>query len=203
MDKLFSTSVEEEIQLSIKDLLGFMVDIGRAGDYLESQRHVYRGLSAKTCYVNNDHGHRIVKLGSEAFWSFELPCPLGDFGLVRGVFSDKYILIDNPDFQPIRWCSPEVASNLQFSSKSDVWAFGVVLFEIMTQGSVPYSQCTTVEQVRLVLYLYVNEFRCNLAYEQGKHLLNLEVAQSRCEGTKFYLNNCNLQLEIDEIVLDT
>ena len=66
-------------------------------------------------------------------------CKVADFGLARFlVHGDEYQPRDHQARLPIKWLAPEAAHYNRFSTKSDVWAFGVVLMEIITRGKVPY-----------------------------------------------------------------
>lgn len=58
--------------------------------------------------------------------------------MARNVFVNDYYRVNKDDFLPLRWLSPESAKNGIFSAKSDVWSFGMVLWEIMTLGELPY-----------------------------------------------------------------
>ena len=54
-------------------------------------------------------------------------------------------------FRLARWCAPEVLGELAFSNKSDVWSFGVVLFELASNGRMPFDDMDTVNVKRFVL----------------------------------------------------
>ncbi|KAF6032306.1 BTK [Bugula neritina] len=91
--------------------------------YLEEMKLIHRDLAARNCLVgSSDYGY-IVKVA--------------DFGLSRCVSDDQYTCSVGARF-PIRWASPEVLLLTKFSSKSDVWAFGVLMYEVFTCGDVPY-----------------------------------------------------------------
>ena len=65
-----------------------------------------------------------------------------DFGLSRDVGHRKgeYYLMRGQEMLPLRWLAPEVlAAGAKFTNKSDVWAFGVLLWEILTLGQQPYA----------------------------------------------------------------
>ena len=95
-----------------------------------------------------------------------------------------------------RWCAPEVCLSLQFTSKSDVWSYGVVLFELMTLGADPYPQCQTVEQVSLCYSSCLTSFpRFNLVYVPEIHHHALEVVRNKCKQyteVRFLFFRCKL-----------
>lgn len=62
---------------------------------------------------------------------------VADFGLARIVSEDFYEAHAGAKF-PIKWTAPEAANKGRFTTKSDVWSFGILLYELMTKGSAPY-----------------------------------------------------------------
>ncbi|KAK0410497.1 hypothetical protein QR680_005159 [Steinernema hermaphroditum] len=112
-------------QLSLLDLLTMMIDIGRGCAYLEMNKHVHRDLAARNCLISSRNAQlRVTKIA--------------DFGLARDIDSNEYYRIHGEDFLPLRWLAPESAHDGVFTTKSDVWAFGVLLWEILTLGRTPY-----------------------------------------------------------------
>uniref|UniRef100_A0A8D1XTQ8 Tyrosine-protein kinase n=2 Tax=Sus scrofa TaxID=9823 RepID=A0A8D1XTQ8_PIG len=96
-------------------------------------------LAARNCLVN-DQG--VVKVS--------------DFGLSRYVLDDEYTSSVGSKF-PVRWSPPEVLMYSKFSSKSDIWAFGVLMWEIYSLGKMPYERFTnseTAEHIAQGLRLY-------------------------------------------------
>ncbi|KAI6175205.1 Protein kinase domain-containing protein [Aphelenchoides fujianensis] len=62
---------------------------------------------------------------------------IGDFGLCR--LADSLIYTTRGGRLPVRWMSPESLKNFEYSSKSDVWSYGVLLYELFSFGEIPYA----------------------------------------------------------------
>ncbi|XP_025910458.1 tyrosine-protein kinase BTK [Nothoprocta perdicaria] len=115
------------------ELLEMCKDVCEAMEYLESKQFLHRDLAARNCLVN-DQG--IVKVS--------------DFGLSRYVLDDEYTSSMGSKF-PVRWSPPEVLLYSKFSSKSDVWAFGVLMWEIYSLGKMPYERFNNSETTEHVI----------------------------------------------------
>ena len=63
---------------------------------------------------------------------------IGDFGMTRSMYDSDYYRFSRQGMLPVRWMAPESLTDGIFTPKSDVWSFGVLLYEIMTFGSFPY-----------------------------------------------------------------
>ncbi|XP_053229683.1 tyrosine-protein kinase BTK [Podarcis raffonei] len=121
------------------ELLEMCKDVCEAMGYLESKQFLHRDLAARNCLISEQG---VVKVS--------------DFGLSRYVLDDDYISSMGSKF-PVRWSPPEVLLYSKFSSKSDIWAFGVLMWEIYTLGKMPYerfSNSETTEHVTKGLRLY-------------------------------------------------
>uniref|UniRef100_A0A914C3G4 receptor protein-tyrosine kinase n=1 Tax=Acrobeloides nanus TaxID=290746 RepID=A0A914C3G4_9BILA len=124
-------------QLSLKELICMMVDVGRGGSYLEANKHVHRDLAARNCLISSrSSSMRITKIA--------------DFGLAREIYANDYYRVNGEDFLPLRWLAPESAHDGIFTSKSDVWSFGILLWEILTLGEQPYPR---MENLQVLAYV--------------------------------------------------
>ncbi|XP_029024291.1 tyrosine-protein kinase ABL1 isoform X2 [Betta splendens] len=108
------------VEVNAVVLLHMATQISSAMEYLEKKNFIHRDLAARNCLVGENH---LVKVA--------------DFGLSRLMTGDTYTAHAGAKF-PIKWTAPESLAYNKFSIKSDVWAFGVLLWEIATYGMSPY-----------------------------------------------------------------
>ncbi|CUT99130.1 tyrosine kinase [Echinococcus multilocularis] len=112
------------------------LDIAEGLAYLHSKQLIHRDIACRNCLVGPDH---VVKIG--------------DFGLTREATAGSpygyYRFTRNVEL-PIRWMPPEAVQFGIFSVKSDLWSYGIVLYEIITFGMFPYAELGDVEVVERV-----------------------------------------------------
>lgn len=63
---------------------------------------------------------------------------LGDFGMARDIYETDYYKKETKGLLPVRWMAPESLSDGVFTTDSDVWSYGIVLWEIATLAEQPY-----------------------------------------------------------------
>ncbi|XP_062502104.1 ephrin type-A receptor 4a-like [Corticium candelabrum] len=115
-----------------KTLLKMCRDIASGMEYFSRKYFVHRDLAARNILVNK-----------------ELTCKIADFGMARDV-SDDSCYTTKGGKVPLRWCALEALNYNQYSSASDVWSYGIVLFEVWTLALRPYNHMTNNEVINRV-----------------------------------------------------
>ncbi|KAM9270028.1 LOW QUALITY PROTEIN: ephrin type-A receptor 2 [Morus bassanus] len=125
---------EKEGEFGVIQLVGMLRGIAAGMKYLANMNYVHRDLAARNILVNSN-----------------LVCKVSDFGLSR-------VLEDDPEATyttsggkiPIRWTAPEAISYRKFTSASDVWSYGIVMWEVMSYGERPYWELSNHEVMKAI-----------------------------------------------------
>ncbi|KAJ8678681.1 hypothetical protein QAD02_014468 [Eretmocerus hayati] len=118
--------------LRLQDLLSMCEDVARGCRYLEELHFVHRDIACRNCLVSaRERERRVVKIG--------------DFGLARDIYKNDYYRKEGEGLLPVRWMAPESLIDGVFTSQSDVWAFGVLMWEITSLGQQPYQARDNLE----------------------------------------------------------
>ncbi|KAL3083152.1 hypothetical protein niasHS_010954 [Heterodera schachtii] len=128
---------DRDPSLKMADLLSAAADVARGCEHLEATRFVHRDIAARNCLLTAKIGRRIVKIA--------------DFGMARDIYRNDYYRKGGKAFLPVRWMPPESFLDGLFTTKTDVWAFGVLLWEIFSLGYIPYSGRENHEVMRLIV----------------------------------------------------
>ncbi|XP_030829013.1 tyrosine-protein kinase Fer isoform X3 [Strongylocentrotus purpuratus] len=117
----------DQNELSTKQRVKMGEDAASGMAYLESKQCIHRDLAARNCLVGNKN---VIKIS--------------DFGMSRE--DDVYTIREGAMRQiPIKWTAPEAMNFGKYTSMSDVWSFGILLWEIFSNGSTPYPGMTNNE----------------------------------------------------------
>ncbi|XP_062977026.1 protein-tyrosine kinase 6 isoform X2 [Elgaria multicarinata webbii] len=113
-------------RLQMTELVDMASQVADGMCYLESQNFIHRDLAARNILVGENN-----------------ICKVGDFGMARLIKDDVYLSYSHNI--PYKWTAPEALSHGRYSIKSDVWSFGILLYEIVTRGQNPYPGMTNGE----------------------------------------------------------
>ncbi|CAB3239449.1 unnamed protein product [Arctia plantaginis] len=123
--------------LTSQDLTKFAFQVARGMEFLSSQGIIHRDLAARNVLITEDR-----------------VCKVADFGFARDI-ADTHVYERKSDGRlPIRWMAPESLYDNIFSVKSDIWSFGILLWEIVTLGSTPYPGLSANEVMKKVIEGY-------------------------------------------------
>ncbi|NXH43623.1 FGFR1 factor, partial [Dicaeum eximium] len=133
MEYCYNPSRVPEEQLSFKDLVSCAYQVARGMEYLASKKCIHRDLAARNVLVTEDNVMKIA-----------------DFGLARDIHHIDYYKKTTNGRLPVKWMAPEALFDRIYTHQSDVWSFGVLLWEIFTLGGSPYPGVPVEELFKLL-----------------------------------------------------
>uniref|UniRef100_A0A8B9L4G7 Tyrosine-protein kinase receptor n=1 Tax=Astyanax mexicanus TaxID=7994 RepID=A0A8B9L4G7_ASTMX len=128
--------LEHPSSLTMVDLLNIAKDIARGCQYLEENQFIHRDIAARNCLLTCKGPGRVAKIG--------------DFGMARDIYRASYYRKGGRAMLPVKWMPPEAFMEGIFTSKTDTWSFGVLLWEIFSLGYMPYPSRSNQEVLEFV-----------------------------------------------------
>ena len=119
--------------LNPTDMSFIAIQIAAGMEYLAGHHYVHRDLAARNCLVGEN-----------------LTVKISDFGLSRDIYAADYYRVQSKSLLPVRWMPPESILYGKFTTESDVWSFGVVLWEIYSYGLQPYYGYSNQEVIEMI-----------------------------------------------------
>ncbi|XP_058385366.1 tyrosine-protein kinase receptor UFO isoform X2 [Diceros bicornis minor] len=153
---LYSRLGDQPVFLPTQMLVKFMADIASGMEYLSTKRFIHRDLAARNCMLNEN-----------------MSVCVADFGLSKKIYNGDYYRQGRIAKMPVKWIAIESLADRVYTSKSDVWSFGVTMWEIATRGQTPYPGVENSE-----IYDYLRQG--NRLKQPVDCLDGLYVLMSRC-----------------------
>ncbi|CAL1262651.1 unnamed protein product [Larinioides sclopetarius] len=122
--------------LTLTDLLKLAIDVAKGCQYLEENHFIHRDIAARNCLLTTKDADRVVKIA--------------DFGMARDIYRADYYRKGGKAMLPVKWMPPEAFLDGIFTSKTDVWSYGVLLWEVISLGYMPYPGRGNQEVMQLV-----------------------------------------------------
>ncbi|KFO77617.1 Insulin receptor, partial [Cuculus canorus] len=119
---------------TLREMIQMAAEIADGMAYLNAKKFVHRDLAARNCMVAEDFTVKI-----------------GDFGMTRDIYETDYYRKGGKGLLPVRWMAPESLKDGVFTAYSDVWSFGVVLWEISSLAEQPYQGLSNEQVLKFVM----------------------------------------------------
>ncbi|XP_077861847.1 tyrosine-protein kinase receptor Tie-1-like [Saccoglossus kowalevskii] len=166
--------------LTSNDILSFILQIAHGMAYLASLKCIHRDLATRNVLLDNN-----------------MMCKISDFGLARDISSTEVYVKETAGRLPLRWMALESLNYSSYNLKSDVWSYGIVMWEIITLGSTPYGRMMSSEIVQKLNdgYRLPNPSHCGKAI----HETMMKCWDGKPENRPSFVQICR---HIDQLIVN-
>lgn len=126
--------IHDDSDIHPKRLTRYAIGVAKALKYLGENKFVHRDVACRNVLLSDE---RVAKLG--------------DFGMARSMYENDYYRFSRKGLLPVRWMAPESLGLSFFTPASDIWSFGVFLYEMITFGSFPYQGLTNRQALECII----------------------------------------------------
>ncbi|ELT92759.1 hypothetical protein CAPTEDRAFT_64793, partial [Capitella teleta] len=117
------------LMITVRELMEFGKQVAEGMQYLSKHKFVHRDLALRNCMLDE---LKVVKIA--------------DFGLSRDIYTKEYYASHNKQaLLPVKWMAIESLTKSVYTVQTDVWSYGVVLWELLTRGALPYPDISNWE----------------------------------------------------------
>ncbi|KAL8572538.1 hypothetical protein ACOMHN_040442 [Nucella lapillus] len=171
-------------KLCVGDLICLARDICCGCCYLEERHFIHRDIAARNCLLTTKKPERVAKIA--------------DFGMSRDVYRADYYKKEGRALLPLKWMPPEAFLEGMFTTKTDVWSYGVVLWEIFAMGYMPYPALSNTEVMN---FIYIGgRLNCPDGCPSAVYDLMLSCWKHKSEERPSFRS---IKLTVDSIAQDT
>uniref|UniRef100_A0A1I7Z6S8 Protein kinase domain-containing protein n=1 Tax=Steinernema glaseri TaxID=37863 RepID=A0A1I7Z6S8_9BILA len=133
--------------LNVSELNNIVLQVATGLAYIHSQQIVHRDLAARNCLIGGESDLRVC----EAAFRPSVTVKISDFGMSRRLYSQsQYYRMGSQTMLPVRWLPPECLNDGRFSHQSDMWSFGLTVWEIYSFGRLPFGDLSNNEVLSAV-----------------------------------------------------
>uniref|UniRef100_A0A915ISL9 Protein kinase domain-containing protein n=1 Tax=Romanomermis culicivorax TaxID=13658 RepID=A0A915ISL9_ROMCU len=133
-------SLVQRNKLTDRGKARLLYHVAKGMSYLHKRNIIHRDLAARNILVNKDESKRII-------------AKVSDFGLSRRDDSGRGYQLQSSQKLPLRWLAPECFTKRSWTKASDVWSFGILMYEVFTNGAEPYADMNLEDAKNLSKYI--------------------------------------------------
>ena len=174
--------------LNHKQLKDMCKQIASGMQYLASKKHIHCDLACRNCLVKSCRPENQTDCG--------FIVKIGDFGMSHQLYGSNYFRATGTVILPVRWLSPEAIMYGKFTTESDVWSFGVVMWEVFSFAMLPYNGLSNDDAAKAIKEFTILEQPTNCPVSIYEIMKKCWDAQT--SGRPTFKNLCD---QLDKLIM--